>query len=259
MRKILLLPVLLILGALLFGCAGQQSPGQAGPLTAQMGDNVTIDYVLSVDGHVWATSISDVATKAGIYNASMNYRPLSFQLLAAHGLIPGLVNNVVGMKVGESKNFSIPPEEGFGPVNESKVFNISRDYNISRFQEVPMGYFVTKNITVKIGTTLPYSVGNVTIYDFTNDTVTLMQSVDAGQRFTLSGLPQEVVDVTNDTIFIRFDIVAGDTYNVTDPVSGATMVEKATYVDGQRVVLDGNNPLAGKTLDVQVTLRSLAR
>jgi FKBP-type peptidyl-prolyl cis-trans isomerase 2 len=246
-----LLPALLILAIALSGCAG--------PQIAQYGDNATVDYTLRVDGQVLATSMADVANSAGIYNASMNYKPMTFQLLSGQGLIPGFVSNIVGMKVGESKDFSIAPADGFGPIDQSKIFNVSRYYNVSRFQEVPMSYFVNNNITVSAGKNLSSPIGIVSIYNFTNETVTLEDSLDVGQRFMQAGLPEEVVGVTNDSILIRFDVIANQTYNVTDPVSGVAELAKATYADEQTIVLDGNKPLAGKTLDVEVTLRSLAR
>ncbi len=215
-----LLPALLMIGILLAGCTGQQ--------TAKYGDNVTVDYTLRVGGQVVATSMADVATSAGIYDSNMSYRPKSFQLLTGHGVIPGFVNNIVGMNVGDSKNFSIPPDEGFGPVNQSLVFSISRYYNVSRFQEVPMSYFLNNNITVSLGKNLSTPAGIVSIYNFTNETVTLVDSMDVGQAFVQDGLPEEVVNVTNDTMTIRFDVMTNSTYNVTDPVSGNAELVRAT-------------------------------
>ena len=272
MKKILLLPALLILGILLFGCAGQgttpgqqnSTPGQqnstqAGALAAQYGNNVTVDYTLRVDGQVWDTSLADVARNAGIYSVNVSYQPITFPLLTGQGLLSGFVTNIVGMKVGQSKNFSLAPADGYGPINQSKIFNVSRNFNVSRFQSVPMGYFVQNNITVMAGKALPSQVGNVSIYNFTNDTVTVMYSMNIGQKFVQSGLPAEVVNFSNDTLFIRFDTIANKTYSTTNPASGAVTRMKVTYEDNETVVLDENSPLAGKTLDFEVILKSLTR
>ncbi len=268
MKKFLLLSAFLMFGILLFGCTNQgttplqnstQNSTQPAALTAQYGDNVTVDYTLRVDGQVLDTSLPDVAMSAGIYNANAGYQPLTFALLTNHGIIPGFVNGVVGMKVGESKNFSVAPIDGYGLSDPAKMASVPRYYNISRFQDVARSDLEKDNITIKAGEALPAAVGSLSIYNFTNDTVTLMFSMDVGQKFTQSGLPMEVVSVSNDTLLIRLDVVTGSTYNIADPTSGAVSLVKVASADNETVVLDENGPLAGKTLEFEVTLKALSR
>jgi FKBP-type peptidyl-prolyl cis-trans isomerase 2 len=80
-----------------------------------------------------------------------------------------------------------------------------------------------------------------------------------GQQFAVDGLPQTVVNITNDSMVIRFDVVQGETYNVTDESTGAVVPARAVYVDNQTMVMDENNPLAGKDLDFEVTVRSITQ
>lgn len=276
MAKTLLLPVLLMLGILLLGCTGQgptqaqpnpaqnatqsapqNGSGQAAPQTAQYGDNATVDYTLRVDGQVVDTTFKDVAQSGGIYNANMTYQPMTFQLITGQGLIPGFVNNIIGMNVGQSKNFSVAPQDAYGPVNDSLIFNISRYYNATRYQVVPMSYFTENNITVTPGKVMQMAVGNVTIYNATKDNVTVEYNLDAGQKFSQAGLPQEVVKVTNDTLYIRFDMVANQTYDIIDQATGETVLARVDYADNDTIEMDENSPLAGKTLDFEVTLDAL--
>ena len=155
MRKIIFLAILLSLSFALFGCLGQGQPPVQQNLTAQYGDNVTVDYTLRVDGKVMDTSLIDVAKQAGIYNQNRSYQPMTFPLLLGNGLINGFVNGILGMKVGESRNFTVAPADGYGLSDPGKISNISRYYNMSVFEEAPMEYFIANNITVKKGVTFP--------------------------------------------------------------------------------------------------------
>ena len=267
MKKILLLPVFLALILLLAGCT-QQNPqppvangsvSQNATLTAQYGDNVTVDYTLRVDGKVLDTSDMGAAKQAGIYSQNRSYQPISFQLLLDNGLINGFVNGILGMKVGETKSFTVAPADGYGPVNSSKIMNMSRYYNMSVFEDVPMDYFIAKNITVKKNAIFPTAFGFVAIENYTNDTVTIHYMLQPGQQFAYAGFPESVVNITNDTLFIRYDVEENKSYQITDPVTGQPRLIKVTHADNETVVLDENSPLAGKELDFDVTLRALSR
>ncbi len=68
--------------------------------TVQDRDVVTIEYTLTVDGEV--------------VDSSEQHGPVSY----IHGtgqLVPGLEKEITGMSVGESKDITVTPEEGYGP------------------------------------------------------------------------------------------------------------------------------------------------
>jgi FKBP-type peptidyl-prolyl cis-trans isomerase SlyD len=80
----------------------------------QDGQVVSMEYTLKVDGE-----ILDSSNEAG---------PLQF--LAGYGnIIPGLEKEMIGMKIGDSKNVVVRPEEGYGEFDEEA------------FAEVPRGEF----------------------------------------------------------------------------------------------------------------------
>ncbi len=67
--------------------------------TVQANDVVTIEYTLRVEGE--------------IVDSSAEHGPLAY--LHGHGqLIPGLEKELEGMAVGESKEVTVAPEEGYG-------------------------------------------------------------------------------------------------------------------------------------------------
>ena len=79
--------------------------------TVKDGLVVSMEYKLTVDGEVL-----DSSDEAG---------PLQF--LAGYGnIIPGLENEMMGMKIGESKSVTVQPEEGYGEFDEEALTDVSR-------------------------------------------------------------------------------------------------------------------------------------
>ena len=80
--------------------------------TVQDGLVVSMDYKLTVDGEV-----RDSSDDAG---------PLQF--LAGYGnIVPGLESEMIGMKVGESKDVVVKPEDGYGEFDEEAFMEVPRN------------------------------------------------------------------------------------------------------------------------------------
>ncbi len=261
MRNHIFLFVMLLASFAVFGCLNPDNGNgvQNTTQTVQYGDNVTVDYTLTVDGKVIDTSNADVAKNAGIYNANRSYMPLTFTVLLGGNIIPGFANGVIGMKVGESKNFTVSPVDGYGLSDPSKITNMTRYYNMSVFEEAPIEYFIANNITVANGTVIPSPVGYVGIQNFTSEIVTLRYLFSPGHQFAANGLPQTVMNITNETMLIRFDMEENKTYQVVDPMTGQKTSGTVTYADNDTIILDQNGPLAGKDLHFEVTMRAISR
>lgn len=60
-----------------------------------------------------------------IFDSSVEREPIEF-ILGQDTVIPGFEQAVIGMEVGESKDVSIPPEDGFGEYSEELVVNIEK-------------------------------------------------------------------------------------------------------------------------------------
>lgn len=60
-----------------------------------------------------------------IFDSSLEREPIEF-ILGQDTVIPGFEQAVIGMEVGESKDVSIPPEDGFGEYSEDLVVNIEK-------------------------------------------------------------------------------------------------------------------------------------
>lgn len=111
--------VLVALVAMLFAIVAAGCTSSA-PVV-KTGDNATIDYVMRLpNGTLVDTSIKQVAIDGGMYSASWNYQPYSF-IVGSYEVIDGISDAVIGMKVGETKNVTIPPEKAYGVYNSSDI------------------------------------------------------------------------------------------------------------------------------------------
>lgn len=109
--------------------------------TVKSGDTVQVDYVIKFEnGTVFDTSIEDVAKEAGIYNAQRAYVPLNITVGSGQ-VIEGFDEGLIGMKEGEEKTLTIPPEKAYGEYNESWVQAVPlKDLNMSEKPEVGQVY-----------------------------------------------------------------------------------------------------------------------
>ena len=79
--------------------------------TVQDGLVVSMEYTLSVDGEV--------------LDSSKDAGPLEF--LAGHdNIVPGLEREMVGMKIGESKDVLVLPEDGYGEFDADAFMDVPR-------------------------------------------------------------------------------------------------------------------------------------
>lgn len=92
---------------------------------------VSLDYTLTVDGEIIDAS---------------GEQPLEF-LQGYHNIIPGLENALEGMKIGESKDVVVAPEEAYGVHNPQAIY------------ELPRNQF-PPNFTVELGRELRVRVEN---------------------------------------------------------------------------------------------------
>lgn len=79
---------------------------------ATAGKVVKIDYTLTIDGQV--------------IDSSVGGEPLAYN----HGeneIIRGLEEALEGMRIGDSKNVTIPPEKAYGLVNQEALIEVSKE------------------------------------------------------------------------------------------------------------------------------------
>jgi FKBP-type peptidyl-prolyl cis-trans isomerase 2 len=83
-------------------------------ITAQNGDTVSVHYLGKFPGgKVFDTSMKSEAVKAGLFNPARDYKPLQVTL-GARQVISGFEEALIGMKVNETKEVTLPPEKAYG-------------------------------------------------------------------------------------------------------------------------------------------------
>lgn len=285
MKKILIL----FLAALIIfsGCVGEK--------TVKKGDTISVNYTGSLlDGRVFDTNIESVAKEHDINKPE--YVPLKFKV-GEEGMIKGFDEGVVGMKVGQTRKLTIPPEKGYGLVKPELIFsndiieNVSikentfpRVFNISLEQfeaEFGMGYNKSDKVLYP-GTNI-----NLTIKNITNS-VSLSYDLKEGFEIFSQNSPwnMTVVKINETNITIKPSVKKNDTVRFpldqfqktpwTSTVIGLTNENitlrhnaipetKIQSIFGTMTVrfnetsliIDQNHELAGKTLMFNVTLISI--
>ncbi|RLF55388.1 MAG: hypothetical protein DRN13_00400 [Thermoplasmata archaeon] len=98
------------------------------PKVVEIGDCVLVNFIAryAENGTVFDTSYEEIARKSGIYDENKSYEPLKIFVDLNYSSPPegyenfssdyirGLLKGLVGMKEGEEKILTIPPEEGYG-------------------------------------------------------------------------------------------------------------------------------------------------
>lgn len=129
--------------------------------TVQAGDNVSVDYIGKLEnGTVFDTSYAEVAKNASIFDPRREYAPLNFTAGVGQ-MIQGFDQGVIGMKKGEEKVLTIPPEKAYGAVNPEAIVS------------VPLEILQKNNITAEVGMVLRTTSGSgrVTAVNGTDATV----------------------------------------------------------------------------------------
>jgi FKBP-type peptidyl-prolyl cis-trans isomerase 2 len=151
--------ILLVLSiALVAGCAST-TPAEK---TVALNDTVSVDYTGWLDnGTIFDTSDESVAKEAGIYDELIEYGPYTF-MAGAGEVIDGFDSAVIGMKVNESKNITLTPDQAYGA------------YDPTLIQPVNMSVFTQYNITPLVNDTLYYGTQPVTVHSIPNNTTVLI-------------------------------------------------------------------------------------
>lgn len=117
MKAIFLLAAMLLVFS---GCTGQKATEmenktmpQQEEKTAKPGDKVKVDYTGKLED-------------GSVFDSSQPGKPLEFTIGAGQ-VIAGFETGVLGMKEGETKTVSIPPEKAYGERNEENVAEVPKE------------------------------------------------------------------------------------------------------------------------------------
>ncbi|MFW9935938.1 MAG: FKBP-type peptidyl-prolyl cis-trans isomerase [Candidatus Thorarchaeota archaeon] len=97
---------------------------------AKNGDTVRVHYLGKFPGgKVFDTSLEKEAIGAGIFNKGRDYKPLTVTLGAGQ-VIKGFNDAIVGMKPGEEKTVTLPPEQAYGKKGKHPMAGKTLEFRI---------------------------------------------------------------------------------------------------------------------------------
>ena len=97
--------------------------------TVKVGDNISVYYT----GRL---------TNGTVFDSNVGKTPLNFTVGSGE-VIEGFDNAVVGMRIGETKNITLPPGEAYGEINQSLIMSVP--LSVFGNQSVRAGMEVTEN------------------------------------------------------------------------------------------------------------------
>ncbi|MGB9703245.1 MAG: FKBP-type peptidyl-prolyl cis-trans isomerase [Candidatus Micrarchaeales archaeon] len=86
------------------------------------GDYIKIDLIATrkSDGKIIDTTIEKVAKEAGIFSKEYSFKPMLI-ILGRKEVIQGLEEKLLEMKLGEEREFDIPPQKAFGERDKNLI------------------------------------------------------------------------------------------------------------------------------------------
>lgn len=104
---------------------------------AKNGDTVRVHYVGKFPGgKVFDTSMEKEAIRAGIAQKGRDYKPLTVKLGSGQ-VIKGFNDAIIGMKKGEEKTVTLPPEQAYGKTGKHPMAGKTLQFKLVLVDIVP--------------------------------------------------------------------------------------------------------------------------
>jgi FKBP-type peptidyl-prolyl cis-trans isomerase 2 len=294
MKKILILlaAVMLLFSGCIAQNSGNQSTGnqnQNTGNTVKTGDNVSVDYTGSVNGKIFDTSIDSVAKENNLSVSNRTYKPIQFTVGKGQ-FIKGFEEGIIGMKLGESKMLTIPPEKGYGPKNPLLIQTIPVIQRVPivrtfpKVFEIPYGQFTSlfgPNHKIGDSVRVPGTNANISVLNISTTTGMLVSyELSLGSNVS-SGVPwnDTVIKIDDKNITVKSQAEKNETFNIGGAPWNTTVIDvdatnmtmmhnripdtimqnglTRVHFNDTYITLDQNNELAGETLVFNVTVRSI--
>lgn len=265
-------------------------------LLIQAGDEVTVDYTgyfLGPNGElgsVFDTSIGDIARNESVpksqgFLLKETYDDMKFTVVEegeTPTMIAGFNDAVLGMKEGQTKQVSIPPEKGYPEYYNDRVLTVESTMQIPMVEtftaEEFSAYYPMVDLEIQSSFIHPFWGWDITIVSHSPGNVTVINNARYGESY--QGFPWNttVVDLSTDRNVITLHHQVQEITKTTrvnldmlpplDPAwfetvlqLGEKNLERNGFVTsiGGDIVIDFNTEVAGKTLVFQITVNSINR
>jgi FKBP-type peptidyl-prolyl cis-trans isomerase 2 len=226
---------------------------------ATSGDLATVNYTAMLeDGSVFYTTRKEVADDPAMKKAAWFAAPKSFTgeqvPVGKTALFPGIGEALNSMVVGSSKRLTVPPEAGFGLSDPQKIQQLPLRRTMPRTVTVSAEEYVKRFTAFPVAgqeiPLTPYFPGKVAAVR--EREVDLVLLAEDGKTFS-EPFGSTTIKVDGESITTDLSPVIGAIF------PGQSGYGVITASDATSFTVDMNNPLAGKTVTIDLELTSLTR
>ncbi len=183
-RNYLLIAVIIIVGAGIYFVMFYKK--------VEVGDTVVFNYTAYLDtGEIFDTTFEEVALddsqpKVWWFRLRAAYEPMTI-VVGQGTLLPDLEMALIGMREGEKKDISIPPERAYGLRNPSKIVEIPLVQTLSKEDEVPIQEFVQRlGLEPKVDERYDLQGSTIHVVEMTSDKVRFVYELKQGQEIQIA-------------------------------------------------------------------------
>jgi FKBP-type peptidyl-prolyl cis-trans isomerase 2 len=242
--------ILILFLLLAAGCISGKAPGETdrSDPVLESGDFVKMDFTERIrdTGEVFYTTYANATSDS-------QYEPLEFTL--GEGQIPpALEAGVIGMKIGDEKNITVTPEEGYGEWFPENVKAMPRIVVLPKLTDMPLSTFRAiagkepeMNETIQLNHNWTGRVVNIS-----TPNMTLL--IEPGDNTAINTEYGPAVVTLNDT-----HIITSLTPELGTVITIAFDEGVISDINETDFTIDFNHPLAGKTLVFEVTVRDIIK
>ncbi len=260
--------LVLIAMVLLLGCLGQEDIEKTTPTptapsvngkTPSPGEVVRMNYIIRSQGNVLDATMEDVARASPEYEVIKFMHPAGFEpltfIVGSLFINPDISAAVTNMSVGEVKTINIPPERSVGGLRRPELVQILPRFTILPLVEsIPTPIFQqTFGIEPSPGLELALDYWNSTITTMDPEITTLTHNPENNSKLEFPG-GWIIITRDNQTITMEFAPKINTTFVTPDERFVKIISSNQTHM-----VVDYNHPLAGKVLEVEITLEEISR
>ena len=225
----------------------------------EAGDLVTVHYTMKLEnGEVFyttkqATAEDESVRKVFWFQPAPTFGPEEI-MAGNEPTRRELALEVVGMHKGDFKSVTMPPEKGFGPIDEKKIVRLERVKSIPKYAGVNASDFMARMKSLPVeGREInwtPYFKSKIT---HVNEQYVEMEALIEKTSTHPAEYGTTTVSLRGDDVIISLKPIVGATFEVNGKRGRITQVDDAAFS------VDFNHPAAGQSIILEMAVLDIEK